>query len=162
MKNRESKVYAQLSTALLLCYHCNLNFRYRFEGVDYQTTTEQIIIPAGAINNFVTDFIGRPNVELTETIIVEITAADNATIDGVQKITLSIENLNKPAASFTVSKNTIAEKEEFYHNSKLGYGNFHRCSYQFKTKLFITQILLLISSKGTATTVAGGNGLVVQ
>jgi hypothetical protein len=27
------------------------------------------------------------------------------------KKTLSIENLNKPAASFTVSKNTIAENE---------------------------------------------------
>jgi hypothetical protein len=43
------KVYAQLSTALPYATTVNLNFRYRFEGVDYQTTTEQIIIPAGAI-----------------------------------------------------------------------------------------------------------------
>jgi hypothetical protein len=83
--NRESKSIRSSIYNVTLCYHCKLNFTVPLRGSRYQTTTEQIIIPAGAVNNFVRDFIGRPNVELTETIIVEITAADNATIDGVQK-----------------------------------------------------------------------------
>jgi hypothetical protein len=64
----------------------------------------------------------------------------------VFKKTLSIENLNKPAASFTVSKNTIAENESSIITASLDTAISTDVVISLKPNgTAISQILLLIS-----------------
>jgi sugar lactone lactonase YvrE len=162
-KSGKIKVFAQLSTALPYATTVDLSFTgTATKGVDYQTTTEKIIIPAGSASNFIEiTLLEDQLVELTETIIIEIASVDNATIDGVQKITLSIENLNKPTASLTVSKNTIAENESSIIKASLDTAISTDVVISLNpsgTAIYNSDFNADFVSKGTATTVAGGNG----